>query len=307
MEILNYFEFQLNKRKNILKNEQVKLPQLVTGKTVICGIIGDPVEHSMSPIIQNAAFRALGLDYFYIPFRVNKEELPSAIQGIRALNIHGINVTIPHKASVLSLLDRVDNLASTIGAVNTILNSNGFLTGYNTDAEGFIRPLIEKGISITGKKVLIIGAGGAAKAIAFTLVEHGALITIINRSREKANVLAKQLGIQFTVNVETLVLNNDNLENALSSAYMLVNATSIGMVTNESPVPSQFLRNDLFVYDIVYNPLETRLLREAKATGASIMRGADMLAWQGGLAFEKWTGHKAPIELMKSEIYRKLT
>lgn len=278
----------------------------ITGKTIICGLIGDPVEHSMSPIMQNAAFRALNLDYIYVPFKVNKEQLPAAIMGMRALNICGLNVTIPHKTAVLSLLDRVDNLASGIGAVNTIRNSGGILTGYNTDAEGFIRPLIERGINISGRKALVIGSGGAAKAVAFALIEKGAKILVINRSQEKATELVKLLNLQFAVNTDALVLSKDNLKAAVSSVEMIVNTTSIGMGTNETPVPSQFLSKHLIVYDIVYNPLQTRLLREAEAIGASTISGADMLAWQGGLAFEKWTGCKAPTELMKSEIYRAL-
>jgi shikimate dehydrogenase len=281
--------------------------QHITGKTVICGLIGDPVEHSMSPVIQNTAFKTLNLDYVYVPFRVTKEALPKAVYGMRALSIRGLNVTIPHKVSVLPLLDKIDEKAMKIGAVNTIFNANGLLTGYNTDAEGFIRPLIEKDINLAGKKILVIGSGGAAKAVVFALVEQNAKVVIINRSQEKANELAKQLKSQFSVNVDTFSLDESNFKNTSASVEMIVNTTSIGMGTNDTPIPARFLRKNLVVYDIVYNPLRTRLLREAEIVGAMTISGADMLAWQGAIAFEKWTGYKAPFELMKNEIYRKLT
>jgi shikimate dehydrogenase len=261
----------------------------------------------MSPLIQNTAFKTLNLDYIYVPFRVTKEALPNAIYGMRALSIRGLNVTIPHKVSVLPLLDKIDEQAMKIGAVNTIFNANGLLTGYNTDAEGFIRPLIEKDINVAGKKILVIGSGGAAKAVVFALVEQNAKVAIINRSQEKANELAKQLKSQFSVNVDTFSLDERNLKNTSASVEMIVNTTSIGMGTNDTPIPAQFLRKNLVVYDIVYNPLRTRLLREAEIVGAMTISGADMLAWQGAIAFEKWTGYKAPVELMKNEIYRKLT
>ena len=283
---------------------------IVSGKTRICGLIGDPVEHSMSPAMQNAAFRELGLDYIYVPFRVKSTELGQAIAGMRALNIRGLNVTVPHKVAVVQFLDKLDPLAEKIGAVNTIVNDDGVLTGYNTDATGFLQALLEREIEPAGKRAVILGAGGAARAIAFILAERGATLLILNRALELdwAEELAQRLSATFNKKVKALELNRENLMPALDKADILVNATSVGMSpkADETPLPAGLLRPGLIVYDIVYNPVKTRLLREAEAVGASTISGVDMLVWQGALAFEKWTGRKAPVELMKRETVRLL-
>ncbi len=283
---------------------------VVSGKTRLCGIIGDPVEHTMSPAMHNAAFTALGIDYLYVPFRVKKEELGKAIEGMRALNIKGLNVTIPHKVAVLPLLDRLDTLAEKIGAVNTIVNDDGALIGYNTDATGFLQALLERGIEPKGKKVVILGAGGASRAISFILADRGAHLVILNRLLELdwANELASRISQIFTEEVEALELNRENLTRALGKADILVNATSVGMSPDidETPVPSDLLKPGLIVYDIVYNPIKTKLLKEAEAAGAKTIGGVDMLVWQGAIAFEKWTGQKAPVELMKKEAIKLL-
>jgi shikimate dehydrogenase len=283
---------------------------IVSGKTRICGLIGDPVEHSMSPAMQNAAFRELGLDYIYVPFRVKSTELGQAIAGMRALNIRGLNVTVPHKVAVVQFLDELDHLAEKIGAVNTIVNDDGVLTGYNTDATGFLQALLEREIEPAGKRAVILGAGGAARAIAFILAERGATLLILNRALELdwAEELASRISQIFGKKVKALELNKENLTKVIGKADILVNATSVGMSprADETPVPADWLRPDLIVYDIVYNPVKTRLLREAEAVGASTISGVDMLVWQGALAFEKWTGRKAPVELMKRETVRLL-
>ena len=278
---------------------------MVSGKTKICALIGDPVEHSMSPVMHNAAFREARLDYLYVPFRVKKEELGQAIDGMRALNIRGLNVTIPHKVAVLQFLDELDPLAEKIGAVNTIVNDNGFLTGYNTDATGFLQALLEGGIEPEGKNVVILGAGGAARAISFILTDRGANLVILNRLLELdwAEELANRMAQIFGQEVDALELNRQNLARALGKADILVNATSVGMSPDidRTPVDADLLRPGLIVYDIVYNPIKTRLLREAEAAGAKTISGVDMLVWQGALAFEMWTSRKAPVELMKKE------
>ena len=283
---------------------------MVSGKTKICGLIGDPVEHSMSPAMQNPAFRELKLDYIYLPFRVKSSELAQAMAGMRALNIRGLNITVPHKVAVVQFLDELDPLAEKIGAVNTIVNDDGVLTGYNTDASGFLQALPEKGIEPRGKNVVILGAGGASRAISFILADSGANLLILNRVLELdwAAELARRLSATFNKKVKALELKRENLAPALDKADMLVNATSVGMtpLVNETPVPADLLRPNLIVYDIVYNPMKTRLLREAEAVGASTIGGIDMLVWQGALAFEKWTGQKAPIELMKREAVKLL-
>ncbi len=282
----------------------------VSGKTRLCGVIGDPVEHTMSPVMHNAAFREIGIDYLYVPFRVKKEELGKAIEGMRALNIRGLNVTIPHKVAVLQFLDELDHLAEKIGAVNTIVNVDGVLKGYNTDATGFLQALLERGIEPEGKKVVILGAGGASRAISFILADRGAHLVILNRLLELdwAEELANRISQSFNKEVEALELDRENLARVLGKADILVNATSVGMSPNidQTPVDSDLLRPDLTVYDIVYNPIKTRLLREAETAGAETIGGLDMLIWQGALAFEKWTGRKAPAELMKREAMKLL-
>ena len=278
---------------------------VISGKTRLCGVIGDPIEHTMSPVMHNAAFREKGIDYLYVPFRVKKEELGKAIEGMRALNIKGLNVTLPHKVAVIPLLDTLDPLAEKIGAVNTIVNEDGALQGYNTDASGFLQALLEKGIEPEGKNVVILGAGGASRAISLILADRGADLVIFNRLLELdwAEELADRISQVFNREVKARELNRENLIQALGKADILVNATSVGMSPNinQTPVDSDLLRPGLIVYDIVYNPIKTRLLREAEAAGAETIGGLDMLVWQGAIAFEKWTGLNAPVELMRQE------
>jgi len=284
--------------------------QILSGKTRVCGIFGAPVEHSISPPMQNAAFAAAGLDYCYVPFHVAPENLASAVAGIRALNLCGVNVTIPHKVTVMPYLDKIDTLARRIGAVNTIVNDAGVLTGYNTDAAGFLRALTERGIDPDGKRVVVVGAGGAARALAFILAEHKARITILNRKVELdwAEELADRLTKTMAVKVKASPLDNDNLKHALDMADILINATSVGMNPdfNNSPVPVEMLRSSLAVFDAVYTPMDTRLLREAKQTGAVTISGIEMLIWQGALAFELWTGAQAPLAVMRDTAMRLL-
>lgn len=277
----------------------------ISGKTRICGLIGDPVEHSMSPAMHNAAFRKLGLDYIYVAFRVKPPELEQAIAGMRALNIRGLNVTIPHKVNVIPFLDNIDPLAEKIGAVNTIVNDDGVLTGYNTDASGFLRAMRESGVEPAGKNVVVLGAGGASRAVSFILADSGAKLTILNRKLELdwAEELAGRISQVFNIEVRAMELNRTNLAAILSKTDILVNTTSVGMSPNieQAPLDTDLLHSGLAVYDIVYNPVETRLLQEAAAAGAKTIGGLNMLAWQGAIAFEKWTGREAPVDLMRSE------
>jgi len=283
---------------------------LISGKTKVCGVIGDPVEHTMSPVMHNAAFKKLGVDYLYLPFRVGRQGLGKAIEGMRALNIRGLNVTIPHKVAIIPFLDELDPLVERVGAVNTIVNNEGVLKGYNTDATGFLQALLEKDIEPKGKNVVILGAGGASRAISFILAERGASLVILNRLLEMdwAEELAGRISEVFRKEVNALELNEENLVRVLEKANILVNATSVGMSpdVDKTPVPARLLKPGLVVFDIVYNPIETRLLREAEATGAQTISGLDMLVWQGALAFEKWTGLKAPVDVMKREAIKVL-
>ena len=282
----------------------------ISGKTQVCGVIGDPIEHTMSPVMHNAAFSKLGLDYVYVAFRVKSEELAGAIKGMRALNLSGLNVTIPHKVNIIPLLDSLDPLAEKIGAVNTVVNKDGSLTGFNTDASGFLRALRDKGVTPEGKDVVILGAGGAARAISFILADKKANLLILNRLEEMdwAEELAGKISSVFGKEVRALELTEANLGTALDKAELLVNATSVGMSPNTdlTPVPTGLLRPNLVIFDIVYNPIKTRLTTEASQAGCETVMGLDMLTWQGALAFEMWTGKKAPVDLMKKEAIKVL-
>jgi shikimate dehydrogenase len=282
----------------------------ISGKTTICGIIGDPIEHTMSPAIHNAMYRAMGLDFVYVSFSVANADLGKAIAGMKALNIRGLNVTIPHKVAVIPFLDRLDVLADKIGAVNTIVNDKGVLTGYNTDATGFLNALVERDIRPAGKNVLVLGAGGAAHAIGYILAEEGAHLTILNRKEELtwAKDLADCLSQNYTTKANARELTRENLRKAIPNTDILVNATSVGMSPNinQSPVPADLLCANLIVFDIVYNPHQTRLLREAKEAGAQTISGLEMLVWQGALAFEKFTGKEVPVELMREAALKEL-
>jgi len=239
---------------------------------------------------------------------VRKGELGKAIDGMRALNIRGLNVTIPHKVTIIPLLDELDPLAERIGAVNTVTNDDGVLKGYNTDASGFLQALLKRGIKPKGKNVVILGAGGASRAISFILAERGAHLVILNRQLKKAEELSSRLSTTFEKEVKALQLAAENLAQVLDGADILVNATSVGMSPdiNETPLPSNLLKPGLIVVDIVYNPIKTRLLREAEEAGTETVSGVDMFVWQGVLAFEIWTGVKAPIELMRAEVIKGL-
>jgi shikimate dehydrogenase len=281
---------------------------MLSGKTKICALIGDPIEHTMSPAMHNAAFQKLGLDYIYLPFRVKPEQLLTAVTGLKALNVRGFNVTIPHKVAVISLLDSLDPLVKLICAANTVVNDNGKLKGYNTDAEGFLRALTEYGFKPKNKKIIVLGAGGAARAISYILAQGDANLTILNRQQELdwAKDIARLIRNKFKKEVKVLELGQIN--KVLSGVDLLVNATSVGMApkANDSPVPAGLLSKIPLVFDIVYNPIKTKLLKEAAAAGAKTISGVDMLVWQGALAFEKWTGRKAPIDLMRAEAVRML-
>lgn len=283
---------------------------VITGKTRICALIGDPIEHSVSPVMHNAAFRKLGLDCVYVPFRVKAGKLAQAVDGLRALNIMGFNVTIPHKVAIIPMLDGLDPLAEKIGAVNTVVNDGSNLRGYNTDANGFLQALLERGIEPREKEVVVLGAGGASRAISYILAEKNAHLTILNRQLELdwAEELAHRIYHDFEKEVRVRELSSRYLAAALEGAEILVNATSVGMSpdSQESPVPAELLRSDLVVFDIVNNPVKTRLLKDSQAVGARTIEGVEMLVWQGALAFEKWTGQKAPFDLMRKETIKAL-
>ncbi len=261
-------------------------------ETKIYGLIGNPVAHSISPAIHNTAFAEKGLNWVYIPFKT--ENIATVFSGLKKIDIQGCSVTIPHKQSIMELLDEIDPLARRIGAVNTVVNRNGKFWGYNTDCTAALIALKEaigKGnLSLKGKRILVIGAGGASRAIAFGLHKEDADVVITNRTYEKAEMLGRDIGCKYCKMQEL-----DNLK-----IDVLVNATSVGMYPNinEMPVPANVLKPGMVVFDIVYNPLETRLLLEAKHRGCITIDGLAMFINQAAAQFELWTGQKAPKELM---------
>jgi shikimate dehydrogenase len=281
----------------------------ISGKTRVCGVIGDPIGHSLSPTIQNAAFGHLGLDVVFLAFHVKAADLENAMRGMRGLGIHGLNVTMPHKSAVIGCLDEVDFSVRFLDSANTILNRDGKLSGFSTDGVGALKALLENGVDLSGKKVLLLGAGGAAKAIAFTLVPEVGELAILNRSTEKAEALAETLGHMFNRNVVGGALSPDTIKMNLRDSDVLVNATSAGMKPNlsQSLVAPEWLKSDLAVMDIVYNPIETKLAKDAKAAGAKVVSGVEMLIYQGAASFEIWTGKSAPIEVMRKAALNKLS
>jgi shikimate dehydrogenase len=273
----------------------------ITGKTRVCGVIGDPIEHTLSPIMHNAAFNHLKLDYAFLAFKVKPAEVENAVNGMRALNILGLNVTMPHKKAVINYLDEIDQTAKFLNAVNTIHNKNGKLLGFNTDGIGALKALKENGVNPHGKRVLLLGSGGAARAIAYALVQEADELVVLNRTVEQAKELASLLERTFNKKVVGDSLSPKVIQDNLWDSDILVNATSVGMKPNatQSPVAPEWLKPDLAVMDIVYNPIETKLDKDAKAAGAKVISGVEMLIYQGAASFEIWTGHSAPVEVMR--------
>jgi shikimate dehydrogenase len=259
----------------------------IDGATRVYGLLGQPVAHSLSPAMHNAAFRELGLNAVYVAFHV--EDLARAVSGLRGLQIGGVSVTIPFKEEIISLLDKVDPQATKIGAVNTVVNRDGRLEGYNTDWQGALMALEGK-TEIDGKRFLILGAGGAARAIAFGIQEKGGQVAVTDLDMAKALALSRKLWVE--------VVAPTYLEQY--PAEILINATPVGMEpqSGDIPIDPKLLSRFRLVMDIVYRPLETRLLREASSRGCQVIDGLQMLIHQGAAQFELWTGQPGPQEVM---------
>lgn len=271
--------------------------------TTLVGVIGWPVEHSLSPAMHNAAFSELGLNWAYVPLPVYPDHLGEAVRGLRALGFAGANVTVPHKEAVLAHLDEVSRTAQAIGAVNTIVVRDGSLYGDNTDAAGFIASLEEVGFDPAGTYCALLGAGGAARAVAHALADAGALqICIYNRSYSRARALCQDTA-KFHANVRFEPASLKDLSAIGNETDLLINATSLGMWPHleTSPWPDGLpVPGQLTVCDLVYNPRETSLLARARAAGAGTVSGLGMLIHQGAAAFEMWTGRSAPVGTMRT-------
>jgi shikimate dehydrogenase len=270
------------------------------------GVIGDPIAHSMSPLMHNSAFHDNGINAEYVKFHVKKEQLPEAILGMKALGIKGVNVTVPHKEHVMPLLDGIDPLAEAIGAVNTIVSENGKLIGYNTDGLGFVEGLKKvAGDQLENKSMLMIGAGGAAKAIYYTLASSGVKkIDVTNRTSGRAEKMMNTCPFPL----DSAFLTLDAAENALHHYDVIIQTTSIGMFPHieDSPIKINELKQGTIVSDIIYNPLETALLKQAKQKGALTQNGLDMFVYQGALSFKKWTGIFPSYSIMKNTVLQQL-
>ena len=276
--------------------------------TILYGVFGDPVRHSKSPIMLNRAFEFAGLNAAYAAFHILPGTLKDAVAGIRALQFRGVNVTIPHKIEVMSYLDEIDEGARVIGAVNTIVNDNGRLIGYNTDGIGYVRSLKEEtGVELKGRKVLMIGAGGAARGVGYALAKEGIEhMYIENRTREKAEELAKSMSSFCSVSA----IGMDEADRVCEEAVLIVNNKSVGMYPNvdEVPMDTSLIRAGTVVSDLVYTPPLTRFLREARdLRGATIHSGLGMFIYQGAYAFEYWTRQPAPIEAMREAVVQSFT
>ncbi|WP_447599981.1 shikimate dehydrogenase [Nitrospira sp. Nam80] len=272
-------------------------------ETQLCGVIGNPVHHSLSPAIHNAAFRKMGLNFVYLAFPV--EVIGDAIKGLRALgNSRGFSVTIPHKLSAMPFLDEVDQTARHIGAINTIVVENGKLIGYNTDASGALRALREGGAALSGQRVLMLGSGGAARAIAFALAGNAQIagLTILGVDEEERRRLVQDLRSRTTLVVEDGPIQDDSLRSWIPHCRTVIHCTPVGMSPHveETCVPAAMWRSDLTVMDIVYNPRETRLLKEARAAGCRTIQGIEMFLSQAILQFELWTNQTAPADVMRA-------
>ncbi|MBF0239635.1 MAG: shikimate dehydrogenase [SAR324 cluster bacterium] len=281
------------------------MPGSLNGNTRLYGIIGNPVQHTFSPAMHNGAFSALNLNAIYVAFPVLPELLESAVKGLKALNIAGINVTVPYKTAIIPFLDDITPLAQSIGAVNTVIHHSGCLTGTNTDGPGFVRSLQEISFDPAQKTIGILGAGGSARAILATLAKNGAKRLLLNN---RTHARAEALVAEFQLLFPHIPLEAVSLEALYPQELdLLINTTSAGMKDPIAPVDLKRFSTIRNVADIIYNPPETKFLEQARQLGIPAMNGLGMLLFQGCEAFEFWTGQKAPEEVMKTELLKQIS
>jgi shikimate dehydrogenase len=281
----------------------------INAETRLCAVIGNPVGHSLSPTIHNAAYEALDINFAYLAFRV--DDVRAFLQGMKSMpGFHGVSVTIPHKLAVMAHLDSIDPMAEKVGSVNTITHEDDRLIGSTTDGPGTLRAFEEAAVSLEGKRVLFLGAGGAVRAVAFALCESGApeRVTLLGRNPEKVAPLANDLREKTGVSIAQGNLADDVLQ-GLAEHDVIIQGTPVGMAPDregQTCVPAQALRQDHVVFDMVYKPLKTRLVQDAEEAGCTVISGIEMLIQQGALQFERWTGQPAPVDAMRSAALRAL-
>lgn len=282
----------------------------LNGETRVVGVIGWPVRHSLSPAMQNAAIAQLGLNWIYVPFEVSPTRLPEAIEGMRALGIVGLNVTVPHKEGVADLVDELGETARALGAANTVRNQDGRLIGYNTDGDGFLRSLREADETIAGKRVVLLGAGGSARSVAYAVARNGcASLAVVNRTVARAQELAARIGELTGAAIEAVDLASGRSQECVRDAQVIIDSTPQGMHPNcdvEPVVPAEWLSEGQLVCDLVYIPRDTCLLQAARRRGARTLDGTGMLVHQGAIALELWTGAAAPVETMRRVLHEAL-
>lgn len=288
------------------------MKQDITGHTGLICLLGSPCAHSISPMMHNAAFEALNLDYAYLAFDVDETRLPAAVEGLKAIHARGFNLTMPNKNLMVSLCDRLSPAASLIGAANTVVNENGILTGHITDGTGYMQSVKDAGCDIIGGKMTLLGAGGAATAILVQAALDGVseisvFVRPASRFYERAVKIIRDLSERTSCKIKLCDFSDrELLKQELSDSGILTNATSIGMAPDIAacPIPDEsFLPKDLIVSDIIYNPKETALLRMARQKGCRCFNGTYMLLYQGAEAFRLWTGKDMPAELIKSRFF----
>lgn len=281
----------------------------ISTTTQLCAVIGNPVAHSLSPALHNAAFNELGLDFVYLAFQV--EDAKAALAGMRALNnFRGLSVTIPHKIEIINYVDEIAEVDRSIGSINTVINENGRLIGLGTDGPGALKALTDAGVELDGKNILMLGAGGAARAIAFTLARMTRLgkLLLMDVNETMLQGLLTDLQSGTPACIESKLLSDHSLTQAMANADVIINCTPIGMHPNQdvSLVPAELFRAGQVVFDIVYTPLETKLLSDAKARGLKVVSGVEMFINQAVLQFERFTGANAPVEVMRQVVLERL-
>ncbi|ADM71060.1 Shikimate dehydrogenase (NADP(+)) [Paenibacillus polymyxa E681] len=276
---------------------------------VLLGVLGDPIKHSKSPLMHKIALQAAGIEGDFVPLHVKPDQLEDAMKGIRAMHFRGVNVTIPHKVEVMKYLDEIDEGARLIGAVNTIVNDNGRLKGYNTDGIGYVRSLKEEtSVDLKGARIAVLGAGGAARGVIHALLEEQPeSVIILNRTRDKA----EQLALEWTTEaIPVRGYSNEDAKSVLATVNVLINTTSVGMspLSGELPLEASLIPEGIIVSDLIYNPLETRLLRESREQrGCTVHGGLGMFVYQGAVAFEYFTGVVPAVEQMRAAVLSSLS
>lgn len=283
---------------------------MISAGTKLCAVIGDPVGHSMSPQIHNSAFQACGIDMVYVAFHVKKGEVGKALDGVRALGIRGLSVTIPHKLDIIPYLDEIDTVTGNVGSINTVVNEGHRLVGFSTDGPGALRALEAEGVNAAGQRVLLLGSGGAARAVAFSLatVEPRPELTILGVEEDELDELGSDLTDKTRLRPLTQRFAPDVLAEAMDDAEIVIQATPIGMTpkVDDTLIPSHLIRENQVIFDIVYTPMETKLIKEARTAGALTVLGLGMFVHQAAIQFELWTGQDAPIDLMTETVRRAL-